>query len=72
MTSVADEARLSRIQTLWTQMLSPGQATDDSTRRLLLRYHVFYAMPPLALALSSWGDGAAIPFSLLSRPGVLM
>lgn len=35
----ADDQRLSRIQTLWTQMLSPDQAEFDSTRGLLLRYH---------------------------------
>jgi DNA-directed RNA polymerase specialized sigma24 family protein len=39
MSALPDEARLSRIQTLWTQMLSPDQTTIDTTRQLLLRYH---------------------------------
>ncbi|MCF8532948.1 MAG: MFS transporter, partial [Reyranella sp.] len=36
-------------------------ADRGNARRLLLRYHLLYAMPPLALALVLWGGGLSYP-----------
>ena len=36
-------------------------ADRGNARRLLLRYHVIYALPPLALALVLWSDGLSYP-----------
>ncbi len=36
-------------------------ADRGNARRLLLGYHVLYAMPPLALALVLWGGGLSYP-----------
>ena len=37
------------------------QAVVANARRLLLRYHLLYALPPLALALVLWGGGLSYP-----------
>ncbi len=36
-------------------------ADRGNARRLLLRYHLIYALPPLALALVLWSDGLSYP-----------
>ncbi len=36
-------------------------ADRGNPRRLLLRYHLLYALPPLALALVLWGGGLSYP-----------
>ena len=36
-------------------------ADRGNARRLLLRYHLLYALPPLALALVLWGGGLSYP-----------
>jgi MFS family permease len=40
-------------------------ADRGNPRRLLLRYHVFYALPPLALALMLWGGGLSYPLLIV-------
>jgi MFS family permease len=44
-------------------------ADRGNPRRLLLRYHVLYAAPPLALAVVLWGGGLSYP--LLIAYGIL-
>src|SRR4051812_47346622 len=36
-------------------------ADRGNPRRLLMRYHLLYAMPPLALAVVLWGGGLSYP-----------
>ena len=40
-------------------------ADRGNARRLLLRYHLLYAMPPLALALVLWGGGLSYPLLIV-------
>lgn len=40
-------------------------ADRGNARRLLLRYHLIYALPPLALALVLWSDGLSYPLLIV-------
>ncbi len=40
-------------------------ADRGNARRLLLRYHLLYAMPPLALAMVLWGGGLSYPLLIV-------
>ena len=40
-------------------------ADRGNARRLLLRYHMLYAMPPLALAMVLWGGGLSYPLLIV-------
>lgn len=40
-------------------------ADRGNARQLLLRYHLFYALPPLALAAVLWSDGLSYPLLIL-------
>lgn len=40
-------------------------ADRGNARRLLLRYHLIYALPPLALAMVLWSDGLSYPLLIV-------
>lgn len=40
-------------------------ADRGNARQLLLRYHLIYALPPLALALVLWSDGLSYPLLIV-------